>query len=62
MDSSTGNGGIEIAKPSQALVGRIGADGHERAAAERDLTAIADKNVYADSGECEDQERQQNGS
>ena len=44
------------------LVGRVRADGHERAAAERDLAAIADKNVYADSGECEDQEGQQNGA
>ena len=43
------------------LVGRIGADGHERAAAERDLAAIADENVYADCGEREDQEGQQNG-
>src|SRR6266404_330741 len=44
------------------LVSRVRADGHERAAAERDLAAIADENVYADSGECEDQEGQQNGA
>ena len=44
------------------LVGGVGADGHERAAAERDLAAIADKDVYADSGEREDQEGQQNGA
>ena len=44
------------------LVSRVRADGHERAAAERDLAAVADENVYADSGECEDQQGQQNGA
>src|SRR6516162_10867679 len=42
------------------LVCGIGADGHERAAAERDLAAIADQNVCADGSKCEDQEGQQN--
>src|ERR1700682_6766993 len=44
------------------LVGRGGAARHAFAAAERDLAAIADKKVYADRGECEDQEGQQNGA
>jgi hypothetical protein len=57
MDTSTGSGGIE-AQPDKRdmnagrqLIGGVGADGHERAAAERDLSAIADENVDADGGE-----------
>ncbi len=44
------------------LVGAVGADRHERAAAERDLAAVADQNVHADGRERQDQERNEDGA
>ena len=41
------------------VVGRVGADRHEGAGAERDLAAVADQDVQADGGERQDQERDQ---
>ena len=41
------------------VVGRVGADRHEGAGAERDLAAVADQDVEAERGEREDQERDQ---
>ena len=41
------------------VVGRVGADGHEGAGAERDLAAVADQDVEPEGGEREDQERDQ---
>ena len=44
------------------LVGAVGADRHERAAAERELAAIAGEDVQADRGERQDQERNEDGA
>jgi len=44
------------------LVGAIGADRHEGAAAERDLPAIPHQDIHADGPERQDQERDQDGA
>ena len=41
------------------VVGRVGADRHEGAGAERDLPAVAHQDVQAERGERQDQERDQ---
>ena len=44
------------------VVGRVGADRHEGAGAERDLAAVADQDVQPERGERQDQERDQDGA
>ena len=50
---------VGLRQPQREIVGRVGADRHEAAGAERELAAIAGEDIEPDCGDREDKHRDQ---
>jgi hypothetical protein len=50
---------VDLRQPQREIVGGVGADRHEAAGAERELTAIAGEDVEPDRGDRENEHRDQ---